>query len=145
MSPAQWAAAFDYLEAVLLQDASKAASSARILAAPGQIASTIAGMADELIPALLNQAFQISDTTSEAELHTAHETMATDRGAQASALIHMALCAWADDNPTDTEAQDLALVLLGWLQLMAGAPPGDHEETLLVLGSARHIIRGGTP
>lgn len=145
MSPAQWATAFDYLEAVLLQDAPKAASSSRILAAPGQIASTIADMADELIPALLSQAFQISDTMSEAELHAAQETMADDRGAQASALIQMALRAWADDNPTDTEAQDLALVLLGWLQLMAGAPPGDHEQALLMLGAARHTIQGGTP
>ncbi|GGZ92828.1 hypothetical protein [Streptomyces bluensis] len=41
---AQWRTAFDYLEAVLLQDASKAAASGRILAAPGQIASTIADM-----------------------------------------------------------------------------------------------------
>lgn len=145
MSPAQWAAAFDYLEAVLLQDAPKAAASGRILAAPGQIASTIASLADELIPALLSQAFQICDTMSQAERRTAEEAMAADRGAQASALIHMALRAWADDDPTDAEAQDLALVLLGWLQLMAGAPPGDHEQALLMLGSARHTIQGGTP
>lgn len=145
MSPAQWAAVLNYLEAVLLKDAPKAAASARILAAPGQVASTIVTLADELIPPLLNQAFQISDTMSEAECETAVGTMADDRGVQASVLIHMALRAWADDNPTDTEAQDLALVLLGWLQLMAGAPPGDHEQVLLMLGAARHVIQGGTP
>lgn len=145
MSPVQWAAAFDYLEAVLLQDAPKAASSARILAAPGQIASTIASMADELIPVLLSQAFQISGTMSRAERRRAEEAMADDRGAQASVLIQMALRAWADDDPADAEAQDLALVLLGWLQLMGGAPPGDNEQALLMLGSARHTIQGGTP
>ncbi|WP_331732613.1 hypothetical protein OG613_48290 (plasmid) [Streptomyces sp. NBC_00015] len=145
LSPAQWSAVFDYLEGVLLQDAPKAAASARILAAPGQVASTIATVADELIPALLNQAFQINDTMSEAERRTAEGTMADDRGVQASVLIQMALRAWVDDNPTDTEAQDLALVLLGWLQVMAGAPPGDHQQALLMLGAARHISRGGTP
>ncbi|WP_159391789.1 hypothetical protein [Streptomyces viridochromogenes] len=144
MSPVQRAAAFDYLEAVLLQDEPKAASSGRILAAPGQIASTIASMADELIPALLCQAFQISDTMSRAKRRKAEEAMADDRGAQASVLIQMALREWADDDPTDAEAQDLALVLLGWLQVMAGAPPGDHEQVLLMLGSARHTIQGGT-
>ncbi|WP_019070662.1 hypothetical protein [Streptomyces hokutonensis] len=144
MSPAQWSAMFDYLEAVLVKDPQKAAASAEILAAPGQFASTIAAAADELIPVLLSQAFQISATMSEAERHAAEESMADDRGAQASVLIQMALRAWAADNPTDTEAQDLGLVLLGWLQLMAGAPPGDHEQTLLMLGSARHIVRGGT-
>jgi hypothetical protein len=143
LSPAQWTALFDYLEAVLLQDSPKAAASTRILAAPGQIASTIATVAEELIPALLDQAFQTSDTMSQAERRAAEEAMADDRGAQASVLIQMALRAWADDNPTDTE--DLALVLLGWLQVMAGAPPGDHDQVLLMLGSARHTIQGGTP
>ncbi|GGZ92822.1 hypothetical protein GCM10010344_70630 [Streptomyces bluensis] len=42
------------------------------------------------------QAFQIRDTMSEAELRSAEETMAADRRAQASALIQMALRAWAD-------------------------------------------------
>jgi hypothetical protein len=144
MSPAQWRTAFDYLEAVLLQDAPEAAASGRILAAPGQIASTIADMADELIPALLAQAFQVRDTMSEAELRSAEETMAADRGVQASVLIQMALRAWAEDEPTDAAAQDLALVLLGWLQVMAGAPPGDREQALLMLGSARHIAQEGT-
>ncbi|MFJ2812161.1 hypothetical protein [Streptomyces sp. NPDC087294] len=145
MSPAQRTALFDYLEAVLLQDSPKAAASTRNLAAPGQVASTIATVAEELIPALLGQAVQTSDTMSQAERRAAEEAMANDRGAQASVLIQMALRAWADDNPTDAEAQDLALVLLGWLQMMAGAPSGDHEQVLLMLGSARHTIQGGPP
>ncbi len=145
LSPAQRRAGLDYLEAVLLQDTPKATASARVLAAPGQIASTIAALADELIPVLLSHVFQISDTMSEAERRSAEEKMADDRGAQASVLIQLALRAWADDEPADTETQDLALVLLGWLQMMTGAPPGDHEQILLILGSARHTIQGETP
>lgn len=145
MTPPQRKALFDYLEAVLLEDAPKAAASARGLAGAGQLASTVATVAEELIPALLSHAFQTSDAMSKAERRTAEEAMAANRGAQASVLIQMALRAWAGDNPTDTEAEDLALVLLGWLQVMAGAPPGDHEQALLMLGVARHNIQGGTP
>jgi hypothetical protein len=144
LSSARRRALFDYLEAVLLKDAPKAAASARIMAPPGQIASTIAAVAEELIPALLAQAFQIRETMSPAERHAVEEAMAADRGAQASMLTLTALRAWADDEPTDADAQDLALVLLGWLQVMAAAPPGDHEQVLLILGAARHTAQGGT-
>ncbi|HEY8984258.1 MAG TPA: hypothetical protein VIU15_32360 [Streptomyces sp.] len=136
----QWTAVFDYLEAVLLQNTPDIAASRQVLAEYGPPAAAVAAAADHLIPGLLDRAFGIHDGLSAPERDKIGAAMGADRGVQASLLIRDALTAWARDSPDEAATEAHALAFLGWLRLMADVPAGDHDQMLLMLGSARHTI-----